>query len=125
MNKTKFIFIELSSGEIKLVTTSQWGLIDLWIIKAQNQNNIKRIIICTDPEICSDLFNAGYRKDFRTLKYYLVKPDLFKRILGSENEILYQKENPAAVFNESKTIKLNKRQLTEVVKKSFLSCFLK
>lgn len=125
MNKTKFIFIELSSGEIKLVTTSQWGLINLWIIKAQNQNNIKRIIICTDPEICSELFDAGYRKDFRTLKYYPVKPDLFKRILGSENEILYQKENPAAVFTETKTMKLTKRQLTEVVKKAFLSCFLK
>ena len=124
-NKTNFIFIELSSGEIKLVTTSQWGLINLWIIKAQNQNNIKRIIICTDPEICSELFDAGYRKDFRTLKYYPVKPDLFKRVLGSENATLYQKENSAAVFNESKTIKLNKRQLTEVVKKSFLSCFLK
>lgn len=123
-NKTNFIFIELYSGEIKLVTTSQWNIIDLWIMTAMNQNNIKRIIICTDPEICSELFVAGYRKDFRTLRYYPVKPDLFKRVLASKNETLYQKEKPAAAFSESKTIKFNKSQLTEVVKKVFLSCFL-
>jgi hypothetical protein len=108
------VFDYRSGGEVRLSTTNSQQLIDN-ICNFKGRNFVEKVVITNDTELIDFLFSLGYKKNFRTWRYWNVgnQPWLSKLDNISDKQVI---KNPD-YMNENIRKKSKDEIITEVINK--------
>lgn len=85
ISKIFAVIIVENNGTIRLVTTSSLELLNSILSIHEKRKDAKFVGYCDNKELISYLFNLGYKKNFRTYRYWTINTnneELVKKILS-------------------------------------------
>ena len=87
------IFDFKTNGEVRLTTTSSQDLIDI-ICKNKSMTPSNKIVISKDANLINLLFDLGYKKNFRTWRYWNVEnKDWLKKLNDMDIKVIKESKN--------------------------------
>jgi hypothetical protein len=119
INKLQAIFVFTKNGDIELTTSTIKSVIDeviLFNAVAERADNCEKILLSTDPRVINALVNMGYRKSFRTYRYWTM-PETRWNMIKDYNFKEIPKELPK---REPVTFTINENDIRNMVENTIM-----
>lgn len=113
INRLQCIIIETNSNEHELTLSSNDDVIKKVI--NYNTNKCKRILWSADSNLIRILYDFGYKKNFRTYKYWTMSQDKWDKIKDF-NFVTINEKTPAM----ANTVTLNENDIREIVENTIM-----
>ena len=113
INRLQCIIIETNSNEHELTLSSNDDVIKKVI--DYNTNKCKRILWSADSNLIKTLYDFGYKKNFRTYKYWTMSQDKWDKIKDF-NFVTINEKTPAM----ANTVTLNENDIREIVENTIM-----
>lgn len=119
ISKLQAIFVFTKNGNIELTMSTIKSVIDEVIIYngvAERANNCEKMLLSTDPRVINALVNMGYRKSFRTYRYWTI-PETKWNVIKDYNFKEIPKELPEM---KPVTFKINENDIRTIVENTIM-----
>lgn len=119
ISKLQAIFVFTKNGNIELTMSTIKSVIDEVILfngVAERANNCEKMLLSTDPHVINALVNMGYRKSFRTYRYWTI-PETQWNVIKDYNFKEIPKELPK---REPVTFKINENDIKSIVENTLM-----
>lgn len=113
INRLQCIIIETNSNEHELTLSSNDDVIKKVI--NYNTNKCKRILWSADSNLIKTLYDFGYKKNFRTYRYWTMSQDKWDKIKDF-NFVTINEKTPAM----ANTVTLNENDIREIVENTIM-----
>ena len=113
INRLQCIIIETNSNEHELTLSSNDDVIKKVI--NYNTNKCKRILWSADSNLIKTLYDFGYKKNFRTYRYWTMNQDKWDKIKDF-NFVTINEKTPAM----ANTVTLNENDIREIVENTIM-----
>jgi hypothetical protein len=117
--KLQAIFVFTKNGNIELTMSTIKSVIDeviLFNAVAERANNCEKILLSTDPNVINALVNMGYKKSFRTYRYWTM-PETKWNMIKDYNFKEIPKELPK---REPVTFTINENDIRNMVENTIM-----
>ena len=113
INRLQCIIIETNSNEHELTLSSNDDVIKKVI--DYNTNKCKRILWSADSNLIKTLYDFGYKKNFRTYRYWTMNQDKWDKIKDF-NFVIINEKTPAM----ANTVTLNENDIRTIVENTIM-----
>ena len=113
INRLQCIIIETNSNEHELTLSSNDDVIKKVI--DYYTNKCKRILWSADSNLIKILYDFGYKKNFRTYRYWTIKPNEWDKI-KDYNFVTINEKTPAM----ANTVTLNENDIREIIENTIM-----
>lgn len=108
-NNTNVVFIQMKDGTLRLSKTTLQSVIDEIIRIHRKAQNAERIVVLKDPELTRHLEQQGYRKNFRTYRFWRYNgniDDIMNKFGTTPTQDIHENRNPLHQLVETITEKV-------------------